>query len=303
MSPADLPPAPLAARARLRVALRVPVVGLVILGGFPLVLLGRLLLAGAPRVRARFTAGFFSGWARLVLGLLRVRVETSGQPPRPPFLLVANHLSYLDIPVLASCLPCVFVSKAEVRGWPLLGPICTALGTIYIDRGQRREIPRVMAEIEAAFDRGLGVIFFPEGTSSRGETVAPFKPSLLELPVRLGRPVHHATLGYRTPPGEPPADETVCYWGNVPFARHALGILGLRSVLASVHLDPEPITETDRKLLAERLREAVLASFEPLALQQRAAEDQEGDAEVDDEPGDVDQGGDEGGRGDGRVEA
>jgi 1-acyl-sn-glycerol-3-phosphate acyltransferase len=265
MSTADLPPTPLDARARLRAALRLPILGLVILGGFPLVLLGRLLLLAAPRARARFTAGFFRCWARLVLGFLRVRVETSGRAPRPPFLLVANHLSYLDIPVLASCLPCVFVSKAEVRGWPLLGPICTALGTLYIDRKQRREIPRVMAEIDAALDRGLGVVFFPEGTSSRGETVAPFKPSLLELPVRLGRPVHHATLGYRTPPGEPPAHETVCYWGNVPFARHALGILGLRSVLATVHLDPEPIREADRKLLAERLRAAVLASFEPVA--------------------------------------
>src|SRR6185369_10489209 len=136
-------------------------------------------LGAAPRVRARFTARFFSGWARLILWLLAVRVEASGAPPRPPFLLVANHLSYLDVLVLASRLPSVFVSKAEVRRWPLLGPICTALGTIYIDRGQRRDIPRVMAEIEAALDSGLGVVFFPEGTSSKGETVAPFKPSLL----------------------------------------------------------------------------------------------------------------------------
>jgi 1-acyl-sn-glycerol-3-phosphate acyltransferase len=252
-------------RARLRGVLRAPAVGLVILGGFPLVLLGRLLLGGAPRVRARFTANFFSGWARLVLRLLNVRVETSGGPPRPPFLLVANHLSYLDVLVLASRLPCIFVSKAEVRGWPLLGPICTVLGTLYIDRGQRRDIPRVMAGIEAALDRGLGVVFFPEGTSSKGETVAPFKPSLLELPVRLGRPVHHATLGYRTPPGEPPAQEAVCFAGDVPFARHAWGILELRGIVASLHLDPEPIAEADRKLLAERLRGAILARFAPVA--------------------------------------
>lgn len=298
------PPPPSSVRARLRVALRVPWVGLTVLGGFPFVLLGRLLLFAAPRARARFTAGYFRGWARLLLGLLRVRVETAGLPPRSPFLLVANHLSYLDVLVLASRLPAVFVSKAEVRGWPLLGPICTALGTIYIDRGQRREIPRVMAEIEAALGRGLGVIFFPEGTSSRGDTVAPFKPSLLELPARLGRPVHPATLGYRTPPGEPPAHEAVCFWGNVPFARHALGLLGLRSVLASVHFAPEPIRDDDRKRLARRLRAAVLARFEPIPpLEQRAVQDDEGDAEVDDESGDVDQGGDEGGRGDGRIEA
>lgn len=251
-------------RARLRVAFRAPAAGLVILGGFPLLLLAQLLLAPARGARTRFTARFFRGWARSILGLLRVRVEISGLPPRPPFLLVANHLSYLDILVLASRLPCVFVSKAEVRRWPLLGPICTALGTIYIDRGQRREIPRVLAEIEAALDSGLGVVFFPEGTSSRGETVAPFKSPLLELPVRLGWPVHHATLGYRTPPGEPPARDSVCFWGSAHFARHALGILELRGIFASLHLDPEPIVESDRKLLAERLREAILERFEPV---------------------------------------
>src|SRR5436305_324830 len=194
MSAADPLPAPLPAassqgrpfRARLRGALRALVAGVVILGGYPLLLLARLLLFGAPRARARFSSRFFRGWSRLLLRLLHIRVETSGEAPSPPFLLVANHLSYLDILVLASRLPCVFVSKAEVRSWPLLGPICTALGTLYIDRQQRRDIPRVMLDIEKALDRGLGVVFFPEGTSSKGETVAPFKSPLLALPVRLG---------------------------------------------------------------------------------------------------------------------
>lgn len=252
-------------RARLRLALRAPAVALVILGGFPLLRLAQLLLAPARNARTRFTSRFFRGWARSILWLLHVRVEISGLPPRPPFLLVANHLSYLDILILASRLPCVFVSKAEVRRWPLLGPICTALGTIYIDRGQRRDIPRVITEIEAALESGLGVVFFPEGTSSKGETVAPFKSPLLELPVRLGHPVHHATLGYRTPPGEPPAHDAVCFWGSAHFARHALGILALRGIFASLYLDPEPIVESDRKLLAERLREAILERFEPIA--------------------------------------
>ncbi|HTQ80778.1 MAG TPA: 1-acyl-sn-glycerol-3-phosphate acyltransferase [Thermoanaerobaculia bacterium] len=268
-SSAPLPQAP-AARWKtslrgLRGALRLPLVTLLIVGGFPLVLLGRVLLSAAPRAQARFTSRFFRGWAGIILALLRIRVHTSGVAPEPPFLLVANHLSYLDVLVLASRLPCVFVSKAEVQGWPLLGPICTSLGTIYIDRGQRREIPRVLAAIEAALDRGLGVVFFPEGTSSKGETVAPFKSPLLELPVRLGRAVHHATLGYRTLPGEPPAHDAVCFWGSAHFASHAWGILGLRGVAATLHLDPEPITEADRKILAERLRQAILEHFLPTA--------------------------------------
>jgi 1-acyl-sn-glycerol-3-phosphate acyltransferase len=261
----SLPAASIRLAARLRGVRRALLVGGVLLGGFPLLLLGRLLLAAAPGARARFTSRFFRVWARAILWLARVRIEVTGEAPLPPFLLVANHLSYLDVLILGSRLPAVFVSKAEVRRWPLLGPICTALGTIYIDRQQRRDIPRVLAEIEAALDRGLGVVFFPEGTSSHGATVAPFKSPLLELPVRLGRSVHHATLGYRTLPGDPPAHVAVCFGGDTHFARHALGILELRGVLASLHLDPEPIAEADRKLLAERLRGAILERFAPVA--------------------------------------
>ena len=179
-------------------------------------------------------------------------------PPRRQPLELPGHPGPRELPAL----------RLRLQGG---GPRLAAPGADL--HGPRHDLhrPRAAAGDPAGNggDRGgarprPGDRLLPRGDELPGETVAPFKPSLLELPVRLGRPVHHATLGYRTPPGEPPADETVCYWGNVPFARHALGILGLRSVLASVHLDPEPITETDRKLLAERLREAILASFEPV---------------------------------------
>jgi len=240
-------------------------VAVVIPAGYAALLAWRLLLTPFPRRRERFTSWYFRRWSAAVMAAIGLSVRARSAPPSSPFLMVANHLSYVDILVLASRLGCVFVSKAEVRGWPLLGPICRTLGTIFIDREARRDIPRVMAEVERELAAGRGVVIFPEGTSSAGRTVEPFKPSILGLATRLGRPVHYAILGYKTPPGETSAHEAVCWWGGIPFAHHAWGLLQLAAIEATIRFAPAPILEPDRKLLAERLRQAILADFEPTA--------------------------------------
>jgi 1-acyl-sn-glycerol-3-phosphate acyltransferase len=225
---------------------------LVILGAGALLAAGALPLAFAPRSRRRFREWLFRATCRRLLALLRAQVRVSGPLPEPPFLLATNHLSYVDILVLASRMPMRFVAKAEVRRWPLLGPICHGFGTIFIDRSDRRDIPRVLAEIERALGRGEGVILFPEGTSSSGESVLPFRSPLLALPARLGLPVHAAALRY-----DPPS---VCWWGGTPLGAHLLGLFRLRRIEATVDFAPEPVIDQDRKRLAERLREAVTAS-------------------------------------------
>jgi 1-acyl-sn-glycerol-3-phosphate acyltransferase len=222
---------------------------LVLLGSGALLALGALPLALAPRLRRRFRERLFQGTCRALLRLLRAEVRVVGPSPEPPFLLAANHLSYVDVLVLASRLPVRFVAKAEVRRWPLLGPICRGFGTLFIDRSDRRDIPRVLAEIERALGRGEGVILFPEGTSSSGESVLPFRSPLLALPARLGLPVHAAALRY-----DPPS---VCWWGGTPLASHLLGLFRLERIEATVDFAPEPVVDGDRKRLAERLREAV----------------------------------------------
>jgi 1-acyl-sn-glycerol-3-phosphate acyltransferase len=243
---------------------RIAAICLVSPGGYLLLLLTLAPLASFPRALVRWRSVYFRCWSRLILGLVGVRVTVCGPVPRPPFLLVANHLSYLDILVLAANLPCIFVSKTEVQDWPLMGRIVRTLGTIFVDRSSRRDVPRVLAQMEEALGRGLGVVLFPEGTSSRGATVEPFKSPLLALAARLERPVHCAALGYRTRPGDLPADLAICWWGKVPFLPHALRLLRLRGGEATITLAEEPIVEPDRKRLAERLREAVLACFEPV---------------------------------------
>ena len=237
---------------------------LVLLGTFLVLLAGRVLLIFAPGLRLRFRRRVFQTASRAMLSLMRVTVRVSGQVPAPPFLLVANHLGYLDITVLASVLPCVFVSKAEVRRWPVMGPVCRELGTVFIDRKDLRDIPRALAAMEEAFAQGQGVIFFPEGTSSPGDGVLPFRSPLLALAARSGHPVHYAALRYRTGEGDPPASQAVCWWGGKPFAPHLVNLLKLSRIEATLDFAPEPIAETDRKRLAERLREGILERLSAL---------------------------------------
>jgi 1-acyl-sn-glycerol-3-phosphate acyltransferase len=109
------------------------------------------------------------------------------------------------------------------------------------------------------------VVFFAEGTTSRGESILPFKPSLLEVAAQSGVPVHYATLAYRTPEGEPPASQAVCWWADAPFTPHALRLLALPRAEARLAFGPGPIVDADRKRLATRLREAMEAIFEATA--------------------------------------
>jgi 1-acyl-sn-glycerol-3-phosphate acyltransferase len=149
------------------------------------------------------------------------------------------------------------VAKADVAGWPLIGALCRSVNTMFIDRDIKRDIPRVMRQIDEDQDQGLGVVLFPEGTSTKGEGVQRFRPSLLEAAARAERPVRYASISYSTPPGSIPAHLSVCWWGGMPFMRHLLGLLALPWIDARLVFGEEPIQASDRKVLATRLRSAV----------------------------------------------
>lgn len=226
---------------------------------------GLVLLLPAPAARRRWRCACFRSWARLSAHILGMRVSVGGEPPRPPFLLVANHLSYLDVLVLAGRVDALFIARADVRHWPIVGHLCRLVGTIFVERELRRDVLRVNRQIERALACGEGVVLFPEGTSTEGVTVGAFRPSLLELAARRPLPVHHASLSYRTPMGQPPARLAVCWWGEMPFLSHFSDLLALPGFEASLTFGPLPIEDSDRKRLAVRLRDAVAASFVPVA--------------------------------------
>lgn len=219
-------------------------------------LAGKLL---RPRRRGnRWRNAWFRRWARGICRVLGVRVTLTGTPPQDA-LLVSNHVSYVDIPVLASHVDAVFVAKAEVADWPLIGTVCRGIDTLFIRRESKRDVVRIGEEMEARLAAGLGVVVFPEGTSGDGTTVLPFKPSLLEVAARDLVPVHWAAIRYTVPDSEPPARESVA-WGDVAFLPHVWGLLQLSEIHAEVVFGEEPIVESDRKRLASVLQERVAAA-------------------------------------------
>lgn len=232
---------------------------LVVVTGTALDIYGRL--TGNPGCSGRWRGAVFQGWARSVGRLVGMKLDVGGEPPRPPFFLVANHLGYVDVILLASQLRAVFVAKSEVERWPVIGAMCRAVGTLFIDRNSKRDIPRVARRMESVLEGGRGLVVFPEGTSTMGRCVERFRPSLLDTAARLGLPVSFASLSYRTPDGCPPAHRSVCWWGGMEFGGHVWHLLGLPAFTASIRFGEQPIRESDRKVLATRLQQAVQKEF------------------------------------------
>lgn len=221
--------------------------------------------------KRRWRIWCFRRWARGITTILHVDVVSNGPTPGgEPFVLVTNHLSYLDVIILARLVPAVFVAKREVRTWPVWGVLSRAMGTIYIDRERRRDTLRASGAIEQALHGGDNVVIFPEGTSTEGETVAPFRSSLLDAASRTRRPVHYASLSYRTQADDPPARLAVCWWGDMEFAPHFWSLCGITRIEASVRFGDDPLSSDDRKQLAQSLHQAVTNQFTPVTNKEHA---------------------------------
>ncbi len=211
-------------------------------------------------------------WRQLTLGLwsqgfVRIsgmELEVIGEAPKPPFFLVANHLGYADIPALRAAATGIFVAKHDIGTWFLAGRMVRDMGNVFVNRANRRDIPRAGEEIIEKLSQGEGVIVFPEGTSTKGEDVLPFNSSFLEFAARTDLPVSYAAISYRTPPGEPTASEAVCWWDDTGFVAHMYRLFSLPSYTAVITFGEEPVVMPDRKQLAEKLREKVKERFIPV---------------------------------------
>jgi 1-acyl-sn-glycerol-3-phosphate acyltransferase len=248
-----------------RAALRLTALGLVTAVIFTSWVLTRPLTLVSQKLGTRSHSFHMRLWGRAVVRILGIEVEVRGKPPEPPFFLVSNHVSYVDIGVLMSQLDGVFLAKSEIAGWPILGFLARSTGTLFIDRTRRTDLPRVIAQVRGVLDSGRGVVVFPEGTSTRGASVEPFKPSIFEVPIRTGTPVSHASVTYATPPGSPPAWLAVCWWGDMTFVKHFLDLLTLPGFRSIVTFGAEPVTAEDRKSLAAEAWRAVTDEFIPVA--------------------------------------
>ena len=207
--------------------------------------------------------GFFSrrraDWAQRqavrYCRLLNLTVTVSGDIPRQG-LVVANHVSYLDIIVLAGVMPCAFVSKHEVRRWPLLGRLAVFANTVFIDRANIRDLTPTVAQMKQRLSQNLPLVLFPEGTSGDGSRVLPFRPSLLQPACELGAPLTAAYLTYQLDDGDVTND--VHYWGDMTMLPHMWNLFGKRAIRAEVRFSAPLAPAGDRKQLAARLHEEVV---------------------------------------------
>lgn len=154
-------------------------------------------------------------------------------------LITANHLGYLDGFVLGSLFPVIFVTKREVRRWPVIGLWTALCGCVYIDRQRKGKITRAVEEIVERLNQKASILIFPEGTSTDGEHLMPFQTAPFAAPLRAHAPVVPLTITYRRIDGVPvsAANRDKVYWyGDMDFMPHFWGVMALKKIEVSIQL-------------------------------------------------------------------
>jgi 1-acyl-sn-glycerol-3-phosphate acyltransferase len=194
-------------------------------------------------------------WAGKLLRLMGVELQAQGLFRPGASLLVANHVSWLDIlAVHAVCPQARFVSKADVRHWPLVGWMVAAVGTLFIERERKRDALRVVHQVAEALRSGDTVAVFPEGTTGAGHDLLPFHANLLQAAIATGTPVQPVALRY-SQPGHP-VSPAVAWVGESTLGQSLWAIACADGLVVRVQaLPPEASVHADRRALAEHLRQ------------------------------------------------
>ena len=188
-------------------------------------------LATALPFHGRDKDGVRQRWCRRLLEILDIRLESRDFHVPAGCLLVANHVSWLDVIVLNALCPADFVAKAEIRRWPLIGGLLERNDCLFIDRRVGRHLLRLNEEIAARLARGRVVAFFPEGTTTAGAGLLPFRPALFEGAVRGGHQVRAVALAYRDAGGR--RCEAVAFIGKQNLWDSLLKIASQSGIVAS----------------------------------------------------------------------
>ncbi len=206
-------------------------------------------------------------WSQRMLSHMGIALQVQGTPPvAGPLLVVANHISWLDILVMNASGPAHFVSKADVKHWPLLGSLIAGAGTLFIERDSRRDAMRVVHHMADALRGGDVLAVFPEGTTGDGQGVLPFHANLLQAAISAPSPVQPVALAYLDAHGQP--SSAPVYVGNTTLLAslwRTLGADGLQAVLT--HGQPQWPEGRDRRTWSADLHQtivAMLAAMRPM---------------------------------------
>lgn len=214
------------------------------------------------RLRGPYTLERRALWqcrtARLVLACLGIHSNVHGTPPTRG-LIVANHLSYLDIAILSAATPCFFVAKAEISRWPFFGEAARSGGTIFLDRSSRSSATSVARQIGERLHLQVPVLFFPEGTTTDGGQLLRFRSRLFEPATTAGVPITAVSIRYVIDDGTP--ERELCWYGDASFLPHLWKALGTAGFCAEVNFG-EPHIYPDRRTAADSTQAEVEAMRE-----------------------------------------
>lgn len=231
----------------LRAAWRLARVAGVVLQGLAIVL-GRFGRLDAAQRREQVR-----GWSQRMLAALDIALEVDGTPRPGAKLFVANHISWLDIIAINAVAPARFVSKAEVRHWPLINRLVDAADTLYIERERRRDALRVVHQVAEALQAGDTVAVFPEGTTGDGHALLPFHANILQAAIATEQPVQPIALRYAD--ARHAVSPAVAYVGDTTLLQSLWWVAGAQGLRIRVSLlSAEGSRHLDRRALAERVR-------------------------------------------------
>jgi len=205
-------------------------------------------------------------WAAKMLRTMGIALRVDGQPHAGGTLLVSNHISWLDImAVHAVCPQARFVSKADVRAWPLLSRLVDAAGTLYLERERKRDALRVVHVMAQALSAGETVAVFPEGTTSDGRALLPFHANLLQAAIATSTPVQPVALRFSDRRDN--ISRAVEFVGDTTLLQSLWRVAGGDGVVVHVRLLPaQPSHGADRRVLSEQLRVRIDAALDDQAL-------------------------------------
>lgn len=216
-----------------------------------------------PRAGRARRADLIRRWSARVLAILDIRLIVKGNAPdssTASVMFVANHISWLDIYLLDAVCPVRFVSKAEVRAWPVIGWLAARIGTLFIERARRHDTARANQAVADALRQGDCVAVFPEGTTSNGTLLRPFHASLLQSAIDSGVRLWPVAIRYANRDGS--LNLAPAYVDDMSFAASLARILMEPGLVAEItYLEPLPAQGRSRRELAFQAESAIASAL------------------------------------------
>jgi len=214
------------------------------------------------RLNSRKRNLVISRWSTSLLDLLNIKVITEGVVPQQALsntMFVANHVSWVDIHALNSVHTTRFIAKSEIRQWPVFGFFATSVNTLFIDREKRHEAGKMVDTTRKALQAGDCICFFPEGTTTDGTEIKPFKGSLLQAAIEANSEVRPFSIRY--PDAENGVNTEMSYWGEMSLIESIRNIIRQRQATVVLRFaEPINAADYDRRNLASITREVISGS-------------------------------------------